>query len=66
MERASEDKKSKIYIKYLCFCTNPGRKILLTEKHNFDKIFTFAFDMVYIFISDPISNGKVGSRCKRD
>jgi len=57
MERAGEDIKSKVHIKYLCCCKNPGRKILLTEKHNFDKIYILAFDRVYIFISAPIANG---------
>ena len=57
MERAGEDIKSKVYIRYLCFNKNPGRKILLTEKHNFVIIYNFAFERVYIFISGPILNG---------
>ena len=44
--------KSKVRIKDLCSCRGPGGKILLTEKHIFDKII--------IFISGPISNGTDG------
>ena len=56
MERAGEDMKSKVPIKYLWFCKSPDRKILLTKEHNFDNIFNIIFAGDYIFISGSISN----------